>query len=562
MSIVSPKRMKYTAPAILLIALLGLSCGERRPSPQIIRALDLKRGPIIYCSPGEGQFGKLSFDISGTEKSKKDFMLGLKLLHSFEYDEAEKAFAQIIDKDPGCAMAYWGVAMANFHPLWTPPSEAELKKGAKAIEASRSTEKSGREADYIEAIAAFYESSDKLDHAARCARFEKAMAQLHAEYPDDKEAAVFYALALDAAASPADKSYQKQKAAGAILKTLYPEQPDHPGIIHYIIHTYDYPGLAEQALPAARRYAQVAPSSAHALHMPSHIFTRLGLWEESIRSNNASVASAQCYAGAAGIRGHWDEELHGLDYLMYAFLQQGANDSARKLLAYLNTIREVNPPDSKVAYAFAAIPARYSLENRDWKSAAALQVHAPGIDWKAFPWPGAIIHFTRLMGLVHTGNLDMAQSELQALRSLREVLLQQKDAYKAEQVFIQIKTAEAWIALHSGQRAEALALMQSAADLEDKTGKHPVTPGEVLPARELLGDMYSELKQWDAALAAYEADLKDHPKRFNGLYGAALAAEESGRTQHAANYYRQMLAIAGRSDRPELQKARRFLSSL
>lgn len=554
--------MKPAALPTLLFAFLGLSCGESgdRPSAEAIQGLDLKRGPIIYCSPGTEAFGKLSFDISGTEKSKEDFNLGLKLLHSFEYDEAEKAFAKIIDEDPGCAMAYWGVAMANFHPLWTPPSEAELKKGSAAAKAGESIKnKSKKEGEYIGAIAAFYEDWEKQDHAARCARFEKAMAQLHANYPEDQEATIFYALALDATASPKDKTYQKQLQAGALLQALYPEQPEHPGIIHYIIHTYDYPGLAERALPAARRYAQVAPSSAHALHMPSHIFTRLGLWQECIVSNRASVASAQCYASAAGIRGHWDEELHGLDYLMYAFLQQGANDSAKKLLDYVNGINEVNPANFKVAYSFAAMPCRFALENRNWREAATLQVHAPGIDWDKFPWPQAMIHFTRLMGLVHLDSLSVAQTELSKLKSLHETLVQQKDAYKADQVLIQIKTGDAWIQLKSGKIEEAIAMMQSAADMEDRTGKHPVTPGEVLPARELLGDMYSVLNRWEDALFAYKADLKDRPNRFNALHGAGLAAEKSGKRQEAAEYYQQLLMVAATSNRPELREARRFL---
>jgi tetratricopeptide (TPR) repeat protein len=555
--------MKSAALPTLLFAILGLSCGESvdRPSVVTIQELNLKRGPIIFCSPGTGAFGKLSFDISGSEKAKADFNLGLKLLHSFEYDEAEKAFAKIIDEDPGCAMAYWGVAMANFHPLWSPPSEAELKKGNKAVKAGQSiNRKSKKEGEYIGAIASFYEDWDKLDHATRCGRFEKGMAQLHANYPEDREATIFYALALDATAAPTDKSYQKQLKAGALLQALYPEEPEHPGIIHYIIHTYDYPGLAEKALPAARRYAQVAPSSAHALHMPSHIFTRLGLWQECIASNRASVTSAQCYASAAGIKGHWDEEIHGLDYLMYAFLQQGANDSAKNLLAYVNSIEEVHPDNAKVAYSFAAMPCRFALENRNWRAAADLQVHAPGIDWDAFPWPQAMIHFTRLIGRVHIDNLPGAQFELEKLKNLHETLLQQKDAYKADQVLVQVKAGEAWILLKSGKTEEAIRMMQSAADKEDSTGKSPVTPGEVLPARELLGDMYAALNRWDEALLAYQADLKDRPHRFNGLYGAGRAAEKSGKRQEAAEYYRQLLNVAaGDLDRPELSTAKRFL---
>ena len=355
--------------SFILLLMISVSCREKNAVPlkAMIKEINLKRGEVISCGPENNQFGTVDFEISCTGKIKEDFNLAIKLLHSFEYDEAEKVFAKIIDEEPQCAMAYWGVAMSNFHALWTPPSEPELKKGFKVIEIAKSIEqKSQREADYINAISSFYTDWDKLDHHTRCTRFEKSMENIYTKYPNDKEAAIFYALSMDAAADPTDKTFQKQKKAGSILESLYPDQPNHPGIIHYIIHTYDYPGLAELALPAARRYASVAPSSAHALHMPSHIFTRLGLWDEDIKSNLASVSSAQCYAKAAGINGHWDEELHGLDYLVYAYLQKGENDLAKEQLEYLKTINEIEPLDFKVAYALAAIPSRYLLENKMW----------------------------------------------------------------------------------------------------------------------------------------------------------------------------------------------------
>jgi tetratricopeptide (TPR) repeat protein len=549
-----------------MLSVLAISCADTEgPSRAAIEGLNLKRGDIITCSPGSQQLGNVVFEVSDNDTVQKDFNLGLKLLHSFEYDEAEKAFAKIIDEDPRCAMAYWGVAMSNFHPLWTPPTTDELKKGAKAVALGRSIKgKSRKETAWIDAIGAFYQAWDKVDHATRCVAFEKAMENLYTSNPTDREAAVFYALALDAAAEPADKSYQKQKKAGAILSGLYPGRAGHPGIIHYIIHTYDYPGLAELALPAAREYAHVAPSSAHALHMPSHIFTRLGLWDESIRSNRASVASAQCYASSAGIKGHWDEELHGLDYLMYAFLQKGANDSAKALLDYVKTIAEVKPTNFKVTYAFASIPARYVLENRQWQKAAVLQLTPAEVPWDNFPWQQAITHFARARGNVQTGQIDAAKAELKQLNRLHDLLLQQKDQYKANQVAIQAKAVEGWIALKEGRESEALQLMQSAADMEDKTGKHPVTPGEVLPARELLGDMYSQLHQWDKALGAFEDVLKKSPNRFNAVYNAGLAAEKSGKRDKAAQYYRLLLAIVGtaKSDRPEVAAAKRSLSSI
>jgi tetratricopeptide (TPR) repeat protein len=549
-------------PRPLFWLLLFFSCKDHKPgpSPLLIKEMSLKKGELISCGPADQQLGVVSFRITGSEKSNEDFALGLKLLHSFEYDEAEKVFARIIDRQPECAMAYWGVAMSNFHPLWAPPSEAELKKGAKAIEIARAAEKTEKEAGYIEAIASFYSNWNQTDHRTRSLYFEKAMEKLYRKYPADMEAAIFYALALNAAAQPTDKTFAKQKKAGSILNALYPGEPNHPGIIHYIIHTYDYPELAEMALPAAKKYASVAPSSAHALHMPSHIFTRLGLWDDCIQSNLASVSSAQCYAQQSGIKGHWDEELHGLDYLMYAYLQKGDNEQAAKQWDYLKSIDKVSPANFKVAYAFAAMPSRYVLENRLWKEAAALSLPTTVFSWKNFPWQEAILHFARLMGAVHTNHTAGAEAELRILKDLHHRLSEQRDVYSAGQVEIQIKTSEAWIELQKGNKKEALKLMHLAAEMEDKTGKHPVTPGEVIPARELLGDMLMKTSQWKEALQAYERDLQKHPNRFNGLYGAGLAAERSGNPEKAGAYYRQLLKIVKTpSGRPEIIAAKQFL---
>jgi len=502
--------------------------------------------------------------MSCNEKAKKNFNLAIELLHSFEYDESEKEFAKIIDETPDCAMAYWGVAMCNFHPLWNPPTEAELQKGAKAIAiANAITTKSSREAGYINAIGLFYKGWDKKDHHTRCLDFEKAMEQLHLNYPDDHEVAIFYALALDAAANPGDKTYANQKKAGGILNALYKAEPNHPGIVHYIIHTYDYPGLATLALPAAREYAGVAPSSAHALHMPSHIFTRLGLWDEAIGSNLKSTDAAKCYAESAAIPGHWDEELHGMDYLVYAYLQKGDNKLAEEQVSYLQTIRKVYPANFKVAYAFASIPSRYLLENKKWKEAAVLQAEPANFSWNEFPWQAAIIHFTRLLGAAHIGNIDVAKAELIKLQQLRDTLIKQKDAYKSKEVEIQIKSGEAWIQFESANKAGALQTMKLAAGMEDSTEKHPVTAGEVLPARELLGDMLLEAKQNEEALLAYETVLQKSPNRFNSLYGAGAAAEKLGDKQKATSYFKQLLTIAdtAKSDRPEIVAAKTFVKT-
>ena len=547
--------------------LFFISCQNtnENQSQKNISTLELKRGEAIFCGPQEGQFGKTSFTASVPEKSRPDFNTAVALLHSFEYDESEKMFAKVIEQAPDCAMAYWGVAMSNFHPLWTPPSAAELEKGIKAISIARSVNnKTKRESDYIEAIAAFYEDADQLDHRSRVYKFENAMEKIYLSYPDDKEAPVFYALALNAAADPADKTYARQKKAFGILNAIFEQEPLHPGIAHYIIHNYDYPGLAEMALPAARKYASIAPASAHAQHMPSHIFTRLGLWDECISSNLEAASSGRCYAEQAKLKGSWDEELHALDYLVYAYLQKGEDSLAKERVDHLKSITEVSPINFKVLYAFAASPARYFLEKRMWKEAADMEVYPPGFPWEKFPWQKAIIHFTRLLGTVHTGNLDNAKKELENLRSLQVILSKGKNTSReAAQVTVQIKSGEAWIQYKEGNNEGAIQLMTAAADMEDGTEKHPVTPGEIIPARELLGDMLLEMNKPALALVAYKSVLETHPNRFNGLYSAGLAAQRSGNKEEAKTYFQKLQNSIGKSNskRSELQATRSFLNS-
>ena len=547
-----------------LLLLILVSCkGKTKTSiNKAANELGLKQGEVISCGPLDKEFGLVGFETSCSGKVKKDFDLAIALLHSFEYDEAEKVFAKIIDKEPDCAMAYWGVAMSNYHPLWDPPTQPELEKGAKTIAVAKSLKpKSKIETDYINAISLFYENWNTTDHRTRRINYTKAMEDIYAAYPNNKEAAIFYALALIASADLTDKSYPNQKKAGNILTALYPEGVTHPGIVHYIIHTYDYPGLATLALPAARKYASIAPSSAHAQHMPSHIFIRLGLWDESIQSNLTSTSSAKCYAENAGIKGHWDEELHGMDYLVYAYLQKAENKLAKQQYDYLKTIDEVYPVSFKDAYAFASIPSRFLLENKMWKEAATLELHPSNFPWEKFPWQKAIFHFTRLLGSVHTGNIDFAKTELNNLKTSYDTLMKQNDLYKANQVMIQVKAGEAWIQFKEGKNNEAVKLMTMAADMEDKTEKHPVTPGEILPAREQLGDMFLQMNKPKEALAAYDADLKKQPNRFNGLYGAGLAAEKMGDVGKAVYHYQQLIAIGNSTEgsRSELEAAKSFL---
>ena len=545
---------------------LCLSCNwkNRPPTKEEISGINLKRGDIILCGTSNKQFGQVEFETSCSGRVKEDFNLAVELLHSFEYDQAEKAFAKVIDQEPGCAMAYWGVAMCNNHPLWSPPSGAELKKGAKAIAIARSiTQKTKRESAYIEALALFFNDFSTVNHYIRSVRFEKGMEQVYKDNRADKEAAIFYALSLDGSSDPTDRSFRNQKKAGTILTSLYPGQPDHPGIVHYIIHTYDYPELAQLGLQAARRYASIAPSSAHAQHMPSHIFTRLGLWDECIKSNLISIANARCYALATHIRGSWDEELHGMDYLEYAYLQKAENKKAKQQVNYLKTIEVVSPVNFKDAYAFAAIPARYVLENKQWENAASLDIRPDTFPWQKFPWQKAIFYFTRILGLVHVGRIDSAKIYFTKLEFINQTLTQQNDLYKANLVKIQVDAAAAWILFKEGRDAEALKYMFAAADMEDKTQKNPVTPGEVIPARELLGDMLFQMDKHAEALSAYEIDLGRHPGRFNGLYGAAISSQKLHNSSKTSMYFKKLLSVSNAPDsyRPEIDIAKKYLKS-
>jgi len=549
-----------------VLIVLILSCSAKKDQKQLeseLKSLDLNRGDIALCTTGKNQFGTVAFSLSCSEKVQENFNLATALLHSFEYTEAEKVFAKVIDEDPECVMAYWGVAMCNFHPLWSPPSQTDLQKGYKVITLARSitTDKSTRESDYLEAIATIYDQWETLDHKTRVLKFEKASENIYKKYPEDNEAAIFYALALRASADPTDKTFQNQKKAGEILNAIFANEPNHPGIAHYIIHTYDYPELAELGLPAARKYASIASASAHAQHMPSHIFTRLGLWDESIQSNINSIAAAQCYAQNMNIKGHWDEELHGMDYLVYAYLQKADDDKAFEQMKYLKTITEVFPQNFKDAYSFASMPVRYALERKNWGEASKLELSSTISQWDKFQWEKANVSFGKLLGAVHTKQLAVAKDELKQLQVGYQKLVDAKENRKANFVLIQIKASEAWIKLAEGKKEDAISLMTTAADMEDATEKDPVTPGEVIPARELLGDMYLQIGQPAKALIAYEADLSRHSNRFNGVAGAAMAAEKSGDTKKAVVYYKQLLAISESShnSRPELVAANAYV---
>lgn len=547
---------------ILLIAVI--SCKKDKQNlPSALNSLELKRGDLLLC--GDGQFGELKFSLSCNYETRETFDLAVALLHSFQYAEAEKAFVKVIDTDPNCPMAYWGVAMSIYHAAWFPPSKKELLKGYKVLEIAKELDMSEKQRDYINAIDAFYTDWEVIDHKTRTKRFETKMEDMHLKYPDDIEAAVFYTLALYSTRDRVGKDYVNERKAGKILEDLFAENPNHPGIAHYIIHNYDNPVLAPKGLETARRYAQIAPASSHAQHMPSHIFTRLGIWNESIESNLQSAESSRCYTESAELKGSYFEELHATDYLVYAYLQKGDNLSAIEQYNQIKDLKSFYPMNIIAAiYPVTAIPARITLENRKWEEAANLKLQEIDLDWEKFPWQKAIHHYARAMGASKIKDFDKANKEIEILKELHQNLIAQNDKMKAiqiKQVEIQFKSAQSWVEFENNNFENGLVLMKEAVEIEKATSKHPITPGDVLPAIELLGDMYLELNKPNEALIAYEENLKVRPYRFNGIYGAAVAAKKVGNKEKAIHYFQQLIDLNNgvESDRLELEEAKKYV---
>jgi hypothetical protein len=514
----------------------------------------------------EGEkFGTVDFATSCNAAAQPPFKVGVALLHSFALDHAIKWFTEAAQIDPVCAIAHWGVAMAWLgNPLAAPPSPRGLKEGWAAVERAKAAgAKTQRERDYISAIETLYKDADKVDHRTRTLAYAKAMEELAQRYPDDREAAIFYALALNITLNPNDKTYANQLKAAAILEKGFAEQPNHPGVAHYLIHSYDFPPIASKGLPAARRYAGIAPAAPHAQHMPSHIFTRVGAWQESIDANRASAKAALASVAdnqyQFGLRSY--EALHAFDYMMYAFLQLAKDREARALMEEVGATRKLNVDHFAGAFALAAIPARFRLERGHWAEAAGLAVTPSDVPWDRFAQAESIIWFARGLGAARSGDIASARKDLARLDALRDALTQAKSAYWAQQSEIQRRAVAAWIALAEGKKEEAVTLMRSSADLEDSTEKHPVTPGAIKPARELLGDMLLEAGQPGEALKEFEASQRTDPDRFNGLYGAARAAELAGDREKARAHYARLVSLAAQADteRPELRQAKAFL---
>lgn len=519
-----------------------------------------------HDAPAQGeQFGQVHFPVSCNAAAQAQFDRAVALLHSFWFAPAIKTFTAVTELDPACTMAHWGVAMSLLGPpfIW-PPSSTALKDSWAALEKARAVgAKTPREQAYIAALAAFYKDAETVEHRTRALAYEQAMEHLARQYTEDREATIFYALALNATALPTDKTYANQLQAAALLEQVFTEQPQHPGVAHYLIHSYDYPPIAQRGLGAARRYASIAPSAPHALHMPSHIFTRLGLWQESIDTNHASAQAAkeellETHRQGAGSY----NALHAMDYMMYGYLQLGQDREAKRLLDEIMAIQKLDVENFVAAYAFAAIPARYALERRRWAEAATLTLHPRGLAWHRFPQAEAVVTFARGLGAARSGDIATARQDLDRLQALREAMLAAKQHYWAEQTEIQRRVVAAWLARAAGKNQEALEGMQAAADLEDATEKHPVTPGPLVPARELLGEMLLELKNPVQALQAFEASYQVEPNRFQGLYGAARAAEVAGEREKARTLYTQLVTLTAQTDseRPELVEARTFLA--
>ncbi|HWY03161.1 MAG TPA: tetratricopeptide repeat protein [Candidatus Acidoferrum sp.] len=505
----------------------------------------------------ETQLGTVQFPISCAASVQKAFTRGVALLHSFWYEEAEKEFLQIAKDDPDCAMAHWGIAISLWHQLWNQPDEKVIARGlAEAHAAQRQAQKATpRENAYLAAIAAFYGDSEKLDHAARAKTYSEAMKKVYDTYPDDHEAATFYALSLLASEPHHDATFANRKAAAAILEKLFATEPEHPGVAHYLIHAYDKPQLALLGIPAAHRYAQVAPAAPHALHMPSHIFARVGLWQDDINSNLASVAATRKTAALGmGGEGH---QFHAMDFLFYAYLQSGREADARALMEEVKAMPEMHDmygvgfdPHLATEAQFAAL---YPLEMRDWATAASLTpVAVPGTA------EDSTGYWAKAIGAAHLHQPDEVRKDLKAIESIHQKFVSENKKDFAEGTENDVKQAQGWLAFAEGKYDDAVETLRPLADKEDSLGDEP----QGIPTREMIAEILLEAKRPQQALAEYQTDLKLNPNRFNGLYGAARAAEAAGKPGEASEYYALLLkdCNGSNSTRPELSRARELLA--
>jgi hypothetical protein len=502
------------------------------------------------------KLGDVHFPISCGAASQKVFDRGMAMQHSFWFEKSYETFKDLAQKDPQCAMAHWGVAMSQYHPLWGPPSKDEFAIGAAAVEKAKAAKKATpRERKYVNAIAAYYADADKLSPLERAVKYQQAMGALSETEPKDTEGKILFALALDATADPKDKTFANQKRCGEILEPIFAQQPQHPGLAHYIIHCYDNPALAAQGLNAARAYAKIAPSVPHALHMPSHIFTRLGLWDESIASNAASAAAGRKYEQEMKMTGMWDQTAHPLDYEQYALLQQGRVAEAQKIVELMKSSPAADINVRAAAYGFASTSARQAIETEDWKAAAAL-VPQSSFERDA----DANSYLARAMGNARMGNAEAARKDVDQLVEIEKSI---PDPYWKGQAEIKRLEGQAMLAFAEGRNDEALNLAREAAAKEDATDKNPVTPGPLRPAHEIFADLLLEMKHYSAAAKEYQTSLQIAPGRFHALYGAAKANEMAGDRENARKHYAELLKVAAKGDAglPQLEAAKKYVSA-
>ena len=495
--------------------------------------------------------GAVHFPVTCSAAVQPAFDRAMAFLHSFGYEQARLGFQDVARQDPRCAMARWGEAMSWYHPIWAPPTPAELAAGTEAAAAAAALPTGdAREAAYVAAIRAFYSDAGTADHKTRAGRYRDAMRAVTEKFPQDDEAQILYALSLVGTAPPSDPTLAQQKQAAAILNGLLATHGRHPGVIHYHIHAFDYPSTASLALDAARQYASIAPLSAHARHMPSHIFTRLGLWQESIASNWSSVEAAQARVARIHPGTTAFDAMHAYDYLEYAYLQLGQDARAREVRDTVARTSELDDAQFAAGFALAAVPARYALERHQWREAAVLELPpmAARMRWEQYVYAEAILPFTRAVGAARSGDAAAARAALSQLDAVKAKLAAAPPAGAYDwvgQVESLRLAAAGWLARAEGRNDEALRLLTQAAELEDRVGKHSVTPGALLPAREQLGDLLLELDKPADALAAYDTALRSAPRRFNSLAGAARAAQLAGQAERARELTAQLRELCG-----------------
>ena len=526
------KKMKFALGFVILLFLSNFSLAQQKP-------------------PEKLELGKVSFSTSCNRKVQPQFDRAVAMLHSFWFQQGEKAFREVLERDPSCAIANWGIAsilIGNTFVGAATPEDAQ--KAKEAIQRGRLTgAKTERERFYIEAVAEYYDRFNDRPHGARMKSLADAFEVVAKRFPKDDEAQIFYAIYLTATQSPTDKTFSDTLKAARILEGQFKKHPNHPGVAHYLIHSYDYPPIADKGLDAAKRYAEIAPSAPHALHMPSHIFTRVGAWEASVATNRRSAAASRAEKEPNG-------GLHATDYMVYAYMQLARDNDASQAWQDARRLTDINPNNPTIAYALVAMPARIALERGMWKEAAQLEPRSSKVSYT-----DAMTYFARSLGSARSGDPDAADKGAQELARIANGLKAAKNDYWATEVEVQRLSAATWTDYAKGNRDEALTLMRSAADLEDKSEKHAVTPGRLVPARELLGEMLLELKRPAEALTEFEESQKHDPNRFRGLYGAAQAAAQSGDVAKAKRYFTQLVDLAGKGDaRSELEQAKAYLA--